>query len=297
MEIDYIVPMVFHDDIKWRENFPKVSRRYSDGDVRYRSWGTEELLIRLVRKNMPWLRSVIILLAQESQLQDWMTAMISQQTEREPMVRVVYHREFMPSWALPTFNSRAMEMYLKDIPGISEMFLYGNDDMYPIAPLEVEDFFVDGKPCIHMTEKQFPSNANNFQMACRGGLNFVAKEFGKRYRATWLKNGHSIAPILKSTCEHLWERGGKEMEASVSPFRMPHNFNQYIYSWWQYFAGEYVDKVPTRKYVSVKKSVEDVVSALRDSDVRIVCVNDNECVSDYMVYGDAVRKSLEQKLN
>ena len=296
--------MVFHEDRMWRENFVKVGSRYTESNpmefVRYRSWDTEELLIRLVRKNIPWVRDIIILLAQESQLQEWMVAMMSEQTGRQgnkPRLRVVYHREFMPEWALPTFNSRAMEMFLKDIPDLSDMFLYGNDDMFPIKPLEVEDFFVDGKPCIHMTEKPFPVIPNNYQAACREGLNFVAKEFGKQYMTSRLKNGHSIAPILKSTCEHLWARGGDEIRNSVSPFRRPYNFNQYIYSWWQYLSGEYVDKVPERKYVNTKKSVEEVVSVLRDENIKIACVNDNECAEDYKKYGSAVRAALTELIN
>lgn len=302
MIIDYVVPMVFHDDHMWRENFVKVGSRYTESDpmefVRYRSWGTEELLVKLVRKNMPWVRDIIILLAQESQLQEWMVAMMSEQTGRQgnkPRLRVVYHREFMPEWTLPTFNSRAMEMFLRDIPGISDFFLYGNDDMYPVSPLTVEDFFQNGKPRIHMTEKVFPEHPNNFQSACMRGLNFVAKEFGQRFTDKWYKNGHSIAPILKSTCEHLWQRGGNEIIASISPFRQCKNFNQYIYSWWHYLSGSYVDGRPSSKYVSTKSSVEDVGRAIEEC-CGIVCVNDNECVSDYEAYGRMVREKIEKRL-
>ena len=283
--------MVFHDDVEWRKNFLEIGRSYTEDDamqhVRYRSWGTEPMLIDLVRKNMPWLRNIYIILAQESQKQPWMD---------EKGVTVVYHKDFIPDHFLPTFNSRAIEMFLKDIPGLSDMFLYGNDDMYPLKPLSQEDFFVDGMPCLHMTEKPFPANANNFQTACRCGLNFVAREFGIRYRTTWLKTGHSIAPILKSTCEYLWRRSGNEIEASVSPTRQRWNFNQYIYSWWNYLAGEYVDKVPSRKYVNVRKSVDEVADTLRNSDASIVCVNDHECAADYRAYSAVVRDILESKI-
>ena len=302
MSIDYVVPMVFHRDESWRENFRKVGREYDEDDlgdfVRYRSWDTEELLIQLVRKNMPWLRRIYILLAQKSQVQEWMrVAMASQQTG--PEVRVVFHREFMPEWALPTFNSRAMEMFLHRVPGISEYFLYGNDDMFPIRALAVADFFRPAKngggllPCIHMTEKVFPEVPNNFQAAAMCGLNFVAKRFGKKYRTTWLKNGHSIAPIVKKTCELLWMQGGQEIAASVSAFRLPHNFNQYIYSWWQYFAGEYVDEVPARRYVNAKKGLDEVEAVMRDGTAKIVCVNDNEMAWDWEQYGRRVREVLK----
>lgn len=292
MDIDYVVAMVFHNDVEWQKNFLKVGSRFDDTTpitfVRYRSWNTERLLIRCVKKFMPWVRTIYVLLAQESQKQAWMD---------EEGVRVVYHREFMPEWALPTFNSRAIEMFLKDIPNISDYFLYGNDDMFPVNMLTKEDFFVDGLPCLHHKEKPFPSCPNGFQAACLNGLNFVAKEFNKHFETVWYKGGHSIAPILKSTCEHLWERGGEEIKASISPFREVKNYNQYIYSWWHHLSGRYVDKVPKREYKSVKNSVSDVVSALLSDENRIVCVNDNECERDYGRYGRAVIEALTEKLN
>ena len=288
--IDYVVPMVFNDDPLWREDFKRVGGRYDESNkfefVRYRSWGTEELLIRCVRKFMPFVRTIYIILARESQKKEWM---------EQDGICVVYHRDFMPEWALPTFNSRGMEMFLKDIPGISSRFLYGNDDMFPLAPLTAEDFFVDGKPCIHMTEKVFPCDPNNFQMACMCGLNFVAKEFGLHFTDKWYKNGHSIAPIMKGTCKHLWDRGSREIVASLSPFRTSKNFNQYIYSWWQYFSGEYVDRVPNKTYVSTKKSVDEVLKAVTDSN-GIVCINDHEDGGDYMRYARAVKEAIENKL-
>ena len=291
MVIDYVVPMVFADDVEWQKLHKKVGRRFDSRDpnenVRYRNWGTERLLIECVKKFMPWVRNIYILLAQESQKQAWMDKL---------GVKVVYHREFIPEKFLPTFNSRGMEMFLKDIPGLSDTFIYGNDDMFPVKPLKEEDFFVDGKPCQRYTQKDFPLVPSQFHRACRNGLNFVAKEFGFEYQRKWLKNGHSIAPILKSSCEHLWQRGGKEIEASLTPYREECNFNQYIYGWYQHFTGNYVEHSPVRKYVNVKNGIGDIIKALSEEDYQIVCVNDNEAVDDIEPFAKVVRLALEEKL-
>lgn len=290
MVIDYVVPMVFHDDLEWRGNFARVGVRYDEhclaSFVRYRSWNTEHLLIRCVKKFMPFVRTIYILLAQESQKRFWMD---------EEGVRVVYHREFIPERFLPTFNSQSMEMFLKNIPGLSEYFIYGNDDMFPIAPLREKDFFVNGLPCLHHREAPFPSRPNVFHLGCHRGLNFVAEEFGKTFWDTWLKGGHSLTPMLKSTWEHLWERGD-EIEASVSPFRETKNFNQYICPWWHHLSKKYIDRTPRTIYVNTKKRIGEVCDAFRCGDYDVVCVNDNECVSDYMAYGRAVIECLEEKL-
>ena len=291
--IDYVVPMVFPDDPEWRKVLRKAQGKDyeemdSDDTVRYRSWDTEELLIRCVRKFMPWVRDIIILLAQESQRQPWMDGY---------GIRVVYHRDFMPAKHLPTFNSRAMEMYLHKIPGLSDCFLYGNDDMFPLSPQEETDFFRNGLPCQFYMAKTFPERPNQFHKACLNGLNFVGADYNLHYVKIWLKNGHGISPILKEVCTDLWKRHPKEMDASVTPFRQVRNFNQYIYGWEQHFSGRYFAHIPLRRYIGVGKvPVEKAVRIIAEPDCGIVCINDNEARKDITAYAEAVRQAIEDKL-
>ena len=304
--IDYVVPMVFHNDSAWQESFKQAGRQYDEQNVinfvRFRSWGTEELLVRCVLRFMPWVRRIYILLAQESQVQPWMKELAENREVQWPEVRVVFHREFMPQWALPTFNSCAIEMFLHKIPGLSERFVYGNDDMFPLSELRESDFFRATEshgtlwPCQHYEERAFPEKPNVFHRICRNGQNFVAREFGMRLDGVILMGGHGMTPMLKSTWEHLWERGGDEIKASVSAFRGPKNFIQWICPWWHHLTGKYVDYVPKRVYVSVKKPVEDVVRVIEAENAGIVCVNDHECERDYEKYGRAVAAAIKRKL-
>ena len=290
--IDYVVPMVFHNDVLWQEDFKKVNSVFNADNpydfVRYRSWNTEHLLIRCVKRYMPFVRNIYILLARESQKQDWMD---------EEGVKVVYHRDIIPGNFLPTFNSLAFEMFLHRIDGLSECFLYGNDDMFPLSPLTEDDFFYGDVPCLVNIEKPMPTPPNIFHRVCLGGMNFVGKEFGKHYTSTIIRGGHSITPMLKSTWEYLWHIGKAEIEASISPFRQPNNFIQWICPWWHYLSGNYVNKAPKRVYVSTKISIEDVVKAISADNAGIVCINDNECEEDYMKYGNAVIQAIKKKLS
>ena len=129
-DIDYIIPMVFPDDKEWEQDLRRAGGRRPAKAVRFRSWGTERLLVQCVRRNLPFVRDIIILLARDSQVQPWM------ETED---VRVVTHAEFIPKKHLPTFNSCTIEMYLHRIPGLSDMFLYSNDDLFPLSPLRESD--------------------------------------------------------------------------------------------------------------------------------------------------------------
>lgn len=288
--IDYVVPMVFHDDPLWQQDYKKV-RIYDEKNlfdfVRFRSWGTEHLLVRCVKRFMPFVRNIYVILARESQRKAWMD---------DDGVRIVYHRDFIPERFLPTFNSATIEMFLHRIPGISDRFIYGNDDMFPVSELNETDFFDGDVPCLHHEEKAFPENPNIFHNACRNSANFAAREFGKRYDRTFLKGGHSMTPMLRKTWEYLWWTGGDDIMRSISAFRESRNFYQWIAPFWHHHAGNYVDRVPERVYVSTRDSVEKVGKGILGCS-GIVCVNDNECEGDYTKYGVAVRAALEERLS
>lgn len=62
-----------------------------------------------------------------------------------PRVKIVHHDEFIPAEFLPTFNSNVIESFLHRIPGLSEHFLYMNDDFLFGNPLPPDAFMRDGK--------------------------------------------------------------------------------------------------------------------------------------------------------
>jgi len=307
MTIDYVVPMVFPNDLKWRHEYLAANGLCRDdrstlSNERYRTWGTEELLIRLIRKNLPWIRTIHIILARPSQVQPWMeqfTIHNSQFTINGPQLRVVFHKDFIPEDKLPTFNSRAIEMYLCRIPDLAPYFLYGNDDMFPLAPMGADEFFrpaADGDmlPCLTAKRKAF-NPGKPFHQACMNGMNFVAAEFGKHYDTEWIHMGHNIMPMVRRTCEMFWERWPEKMSASVTPFRQWKNFNQYIYSWWQILSEKYVEHKPTRGYVSTSNTEEEIVNAIRTAE-GLLCINDNEAVRDITNIAAVVRNELQKRL-
>ncbi|MFH9662973.1 stealth family protein [Streptomyces sp. NPDC017248] len=54
---------------------------------------------------------------------------------------VIDHRDILPADALPVFNSHAIESRLHHIPGLSEHYLYFNDDVFINRPVGPERFF------------------------------------------------------------------------------------------------------------------------------------------------------------
>lgn len=289
-EIDMVIPMVFPQDREWQRDYAGYSSfaaaaKYNE---RFRSWDTEELLIECVRKYMPWVRKIHILLARESQVQPWMG--------KFPEVHLVFHREFMDAKVLPCFNVLTIEMFLHRIPGLSEMFIYSNDDFFPLSPLEETDFFRDGLPCQRFVEKPYPKAPNVFERFVKNGLDMVAEDFGRTFDGTWLRGGHSMQPMLLETVRRVCQRHADRIYTSFTVERTARNFNQYIYPFWQHLSGEYADHVPKRQYVGPRTPTGDIAAIIRDPDCGIVCLNDNEMITDWLDRAAIVRQEIRKKL-
>lgn len=288
--------MVFSSDQQWREECSRTLGHpidTLDDSPRWRSWGTEELLVRGILINMPWIRKIHIILAGKSQIQPWMT-------ELSDKIHIVLHEEFIPKQFLPCFVSRTIEMFLGDIPGLAERFIYGNDDMYPVGTLRPEDFFVGNKPCQHHDELYYEDVRyinDVFKRSCFNELNVVATDFGKEFTTTYLRGGHSLSPILRKTCKAVWEAHEQEIKDNISAVRTDNSMNQYIYPFYQHLSGKYVDHVPSCKYVSMWDGIKVILDTIADRKVQVVCVNDDEVANTvWQTCAMKVRNALEQRL-
>lgn len=294
-DIDLVIPMVFPQDPEWRREY----QRYHSGDAtlseRFRSWGTEELLIKCCMRFMPWLRRIHILLAQESQVQEWMRLVSRNNVTTE--LRIVFHKDFMPEKYLPCFASPCIEMFLKEIPELSEYFIYGNDDMFPLSPLEPEDFFREGKPCQRITDRDYPISPNVFQRKCMYQQNMIGKPFGLHFTGTYTDTGHIFAAIRKSSCEEVWRRHGEEITKYLSPLaRTDRSYNHYIYQLYQQFSGQFVEHRPPKHYVDQDTTTKQMTAVIGDPRAGIVCLNDNEKTYDWRTRAMVARREISEKL-
>jgi hypothetical protein len=88
--------------------------------------------VRALRKNAPWVNRIYVFT--NCARPDWLN-------DREDRLVWVQHEEIIPQELLPTFNSHVIESYLHHIPGLSEQFIYLNDDFFIMQPTAKSDFF------------------------------------------------------------------------------------------------------------------------------------------------------------
>ncbi|MEQ6204386.1 hypothetical protein ABMC88_15205 [Sulfitobacter sp. HNIBRBA2951] len=100
--------------------------------------------LRSLHNHAPWLRTVWIVTHGEAPDLSGLPQALAAK------VRIVPHAQIFAGYetALPTFNSLSIESVMWRIDGLSERFLYFNDDVFLTAPLRVSDVFVGMHPVL-----------------------------------------------------------------------------------------------------------------------------------------------------
>jgi hypothetical protein len=80
----------------------------------------------------------VYILTARPQIPEWLNF-------EDDRIEVVHHDQVIPAKYLPTFNSNVIESFLHRIPGLSENFIYMNDDFLYGAPVTSKSFYREGK--------------------------------------------------------------------------------------------------------------------------------------------------------
>lgn len=131
--IDAVYTWVNSSDPAWLSNWQQAfPGRPIDGD-RYSDNEELRYSLRSVAKYAPWLNKIFIV--SNCAPPPWLFL-------EHPRIEWVWHEEIFPDHSmLPTFNSHAIESCLHRIQGLSEHFVYLNDDFFLGQPCVPGDFF------------------------------------------------------------------------------------------------------------------------------------------------------------
>ena len=99
----------------------------------YEQAGELTYAIRSSLTFMPWLRQIIV-------VTDGQSAPMDRDLLSCGRVRLVTHREFIPADYLPLFSAPIIESFLHRIEGLSDVWLYQNDDFLLGGPVAMEEF-------------------------------------------------------------------------------------------------------------------------------------------------------------
>ena len=140
-KIDFVVTWLDSLDPVWQRDIKKYRGVKTEGDqsdARYRDWELFKYWFRSIETYAPWVNKIY--LVTNGKFPDWIK-------ENHPKLVMVKHSDYIPDEFLPTFNSHTIEFFLYKIKGLSEHFVYFNDDCFLNSPVEPSFYFKKGLPC------------------------------------------------------------------------------------------------------------------------------------------------------
>lgn len=170
--------------------------------------------LRGLKKTLPMLGTVYLLTCRP-QVPAWLDT-------SNPNLRIVHHDEIMSGSILPTFNSLAIITHLHRLPGISDQFLYIEDDMLIRPALNWTDLETeDGKPRIYpwkywtpqLSKIADPRHESSWNLALAMSDHLVNQRYGTSGRRRQICH----APLLIDRA--AWQSMMEEFADTISQTR------------------------------------------------------------------------------
>ena len=242
-----------------------------------------------------------------------------------PKLNFVKHSDYIRNEYLPTFNANPIELNLHRIEGLSEQFVYFNDDMFLINRISPERFFFNNLPCdmaVHnvlSTHDEMMTHIIANDLICINSMfnkkDVLLKNIGKwvniRYGLKLLRTlcllpwskfsafyePHLPNAFLKSTFLEVWANFEEKLnKTSSSRIRSIADVNQYLFRYWQLVKGTFVpyNVCKGARYVEISDdNINEVVSIIKKQKDNIVILNDSADLSDFEYAKQRINNAFE----
>ena len=101
-KIDIVIPWVDGNDIKWQNEKNKYKQKKDEklnNSSRFRDWDNLQYIFRGIEKFMPWVNNIFFITW--GHLPKWLNV-------DNPKLKIINHKDYIPSKYLPTFNSHTI---------------------------------------------------------------------------------------------------------------------------------------------------------------------------------------------
>lgn len=181
----------------------------SGDEARYLQMGEIAWSVRSIREFAPWIRTVFIVVKPGQKppvdLDD-------------PRIRLVEEPTILPPQIQPTFASPSIEPFVHRIPGLSEIFVYANDDFLFWRPTPREHFVIDGELCLRGRHQ--PRWRARLEAATHRGHTRIVNRTVLMLHELGFRRvhcpEHSFHVMRRSTCERVWAELGPRLNEAVA---------------------------------------------------------------------------------
>lgn len=303
-KIDFVVTWVDGNDPIWQAEKNKYSPAAlaDTRNSRYRDMGILRYWFRAIEKYAPWVNKVHFVTY--GHLPEWLNINCEK-------LNIVNHSDYISEEYLPTFSSRTIEINMHKIKGLSEKFVYFNDDVFLNAPIDKEFFFKNNKPCdfLYLNHIGFESINDVYALArisCTRTVNndftYIKSFFKNPFKYINIKyslknnlinilslcnNGvfvgfdehHLAFPYLKSTFETVWDKHEDILQfTNENKFRAPFTVNHYIFRYYQLASGNFtpVSKKSRGRNMSLILDTSEIIKEIESDNYKVICINDSD---------------------
>lgn len=282
--VDVVYTWVDGDDIHWQRRKAEalgtidaaslnstatnVSRYTSRDELRYS--------LRSLEMYANWVRNIYIVT--DDQVPAWLDT-------SNPRIKVVSHREiFADPSLLPVFNSHAIESQLHRIEGLSNHFLYMNDDVLFGQQVQPADFFLSDRISKYFPSKACldvdPPSARDLPVlsAAKNARRLIAEEFGvtitNKFKHTPMALQRDVLAEMERRFPQLFA------EVAASRFRHPGDFSipSGLYHYYAFAQGRAVPGSISYGYQDISRpDLPIFLTRLAGRHpYRVFCLNDTD---------------------
>lgn len=306
-EIDFVIPWVDGSDKDWiseKNKYDRSNINIDNGEDRYRDWDLLKYWFRGVEKFAPWVHKIYFITW--GHLPNWLNV------NNEKIV-IVNHKDYIPEKYLPTFNSHTIELNINKIKGLSENFVYFNDDIFIINPTSSKDFFQNGLPCdASIFTPNFPRSYDDLAIICANMIGIINSNFSKKecVKKNWnkyinikygLKNFRTIYSLIlpnfigfyndhlpraykKSILDEVWNKEYDVLNNTcLDKFRNKKtNVNQWLFRYWQFAKGTFKPRsLNLGKSFGLGYEYQEAINYLKYSNGKLICLNDTDNIENF----------------
>lgn len=278
--VDVVYTWVDGNDPAWqhrRAQAEGLARTYNPeavNDARFMSRDELRYSLRSLHLNAPWVRTVF--LVTDDQIPAWLDT-------SNPRIRVVSHREiFQDPSVLPTFNSHAIESQLHHIQGLSDQFLYFNDDVFLGRPVAPQQFFhSNGLTKFFPSTAMVPLGAPSLRdapvaAAAKNNRQLIERDFGTTLVQKMMHVPHALRRDVLHEIEFRFDHGHRGTAATR--FRGPTDLSvaSSLHHYYGYHSGRSVPDRLDYAYLDLMhpSTSRRLARILAERNLDVFCIND-----------------------
>ena len=274
------------NELKKKLNIPFDEN--SNGNVRYIDHNELKYSLRSVQKFASWINHIYIVT--DNQKPRWL--------KENDKLTIIDHKEIIPEYLLPTFNSSVIEFYIYRIKNLSEHFLYANDDFIFFNQTEKKDYFSKtGKPIAWVNGNKgqvFKFSLNDNPYIYEADRKYISINYNA-WKLFCTKNNriipgyslnHGFTSLLKSDFEKILLKYPEILKNNIHPFRDESEIHRIIFQYEMMYILKYKFHYANVSSISVR-----IIRKL----FKILKIPYSIKEKRNMIYGEKL-KDLQEKL-